>query len=122
MQMKYVRWFMAAAIMLGGMMTPKVTDAAVPPTSIVVPDGVLGGTVTATISPTTYRFAHAACTQDGVVVYEQWVSIVGGTQATFNLGPTAKWTSGDADCVGDVGKLNGGNWNPVVSDDFHADG
>lgn len=100
-----------------------VAEAAQPPTSLEVPDGVFGSSVTATISPTSYRFAHAACEQiiDGgtVTVYEQWVTIVAG-QAVFQLGPTAKWRSGDAVCVADVGKLTGGKWTAVVSDDFHV--
>ena len=89
--------------------------AAVP--AIDAPDGAFGGTITATITDSPYRFAHAQCVQGGRVVYEQWVRVQGGA-ATFQLGPTARWVGGDADCVADVGKLTGGRWTPIASDAF----
>lgn len=90
--------------------------------SITVADGVLGGTVTAVISDTSLQFARAYCTQNDVVVYEEFVSVA---DPTFHLGPTASWMGGDAECVAELGYLrqHGANyWRVVADDGFHVDG
>lgn len=99
--------------------------------SVVVADGVFGGTTNATVvsatDPTqlalatsgTEYWVRGQCSQDGRVVYEQFVKTSGGV-ATLQLGPTALWTGGSADCTADTGYLKRGIWASTASSPFVA--
>lgn len=63
-------------------------------------------------------FANISCYQDGVIVYSQWNST--GT-SQFTLGPTQRWTSGDADCMASVQYLHkNGRWRTMATYGFTA--
>ena len=66
--------------------------------SITVPDGVFGGTTTATVHTGATTWVHATCSQSGSKVYEQYVKTDANNQAVLTLGPTPLWTSGGASC------------------------
>jgi hypothetical protein len=90
--------------------------------SVTVPDGVLGGTVTATVNPGGDGvWAYAACFQGGERVYGQYEKVDATNQVVFRLGPTPSWTSGDADCVAQEGSwTKGGKWRVVAEATFQA--
>ncbi len=67
---------------------------------IVVPDGVFAGTTTALVT-TGSGWAHASCSQGGMVVYQEFQTVTAG-QAVFHLGPTPTWGSGPATCTADA--------------------
>ena len=99
--------------------------------SVVVTDGVFGGTTDATVvsaaDPTQLALASSGteywvrgqCSQNGRVVYEQFLKTAGGV-ATLQLGPTALWTDGSADCTADTGYLKRGIWASTASSPFVA--
>lgn len=90
----------------------------------------IGDQVVATITQSlAYATARVECSQQGNVVYEQVVPIESPSTKTFNgtatfqLGPTATWTSGDARCTASVGFfLPDRSWNVVARDSFRANG
>ena len=90
--------------------------------TIVVPDGVFGGTVTATVNPGGEgTWARAFCYQNGALVYGQYVRVDANNQATFQLGPTPSWQGGDASCVAEeLLKKNNGGWRVLASTTFMA--
>ena len=90
---------------------------------ITVPDGVFGGTTTATLNPGgSGTWAYAACSQNDTLVYAQYV-MASGTTATFTLGPTPSWTSGPADCTAQEGYWgSNGRWRVIASTTFSAAG
>ena len=75
-----------------------VVSASSPGSSITVPDGVFGGTTTATVHTGATTWVHATCSQSGSKVYEQYVKTDTNNQAVLTLGPTPLWTSGGASC------------------------
>jgi hypothetical protein len=101
-----------------------VADAARVSGHITVPDGVFGGTTTATVNPGGEKvWVHARCWQDGTLVYEQYVKVDANNQAVLNLGPTPMWTSGAADCDAREGYWARNNrWRTVASTTFHVAG
>lgn len=92
--------------------------------SITVPDGVFGGSVTATVNPGgTDTWARAFCYQNGQLVYGQYERVNADNQATFTLGPTPSWQSGDASCVAEeLTKKSNGLWRVLASTTFNAQG
>ena len=90
-------------------------------TPISVPDGVFAGTTTATAGAA-YRWVHARCSQDGVLVYEQWVKTGADGRGTFNLGPTPMWQGGAADCWAEDGSWTKSRWRRASSTTFHVSG
>ena len=91
--------------------------------TITVPDGVYGGTVTATVNPGGNVWAYAACYQGRTLVYAQYVKVSSSNTATFTLGPTPLWQGGDADCTAEEGSWGrNGRWRAVASTTFHVDG
>jgi hypothetical protein len=78
--------------------------------TITVPDGVFGGTTTATVS-NPGLWVYNACSKGGAVVGQQWAITDTAGKAVLYLGPTALWTSGGASCVAQVGSWsNKGTW------------
>lgn len=91
--------------------------------TITVPDGVYGGTTTATLNPGGTVWAFAQCYQDGTLVYAQYVKASSTNTATFTLGPTPMWQGGDADCTAQEGYWGkNGRWRVVAATTFHVDG
>lgn len=72
--------------------------------AISVPDGVFGGTTTA--STKAGMWVHVTCFVNGTVGMSTWNTTDGTGHATFGLGPTASWTSGGASCTAEVGSFN----------------
>ena len=91
--------------------------------SISVPNGVYGGTTTATVATTsTGIMAFAQCYQGGARVYAQFVSVDGG-HAMFKLGPTQLWTGGSATCTAEAGTFaHGGRWRAQATTTFSVSG
>ncbi|HEX5590801.1 MAG TPA: hypothetical protein VFX65_10975 [Candidatus Limnocylindrales bacterium] len=92
---------------------------------ITVPDGVFAGTTTATANPGTEgTWAMAECSQDGTVVYRQYVKVDPVThQATFTLGPTPLWSGGAASCRAEEGTwFKGSRWRVQASTTFNVSG
>lgn len=69
-----------------------------PSAAIAVPDGVFGGTTTATANPGGESWVHIRCYTAGSVGLEAWKKVDANDQATFQLGPTPSWASGGATC------------------------
>jgi len=90
--------------------------------SITVPDGVYGGTTTATVKPGgAGTMAFAQCYQGSTLVYAQYVEVDATNHATFKLGPTPMWTGGGASCKAEEGYFGGGGrWRTVASTTFSA--
>ncbi len=91
--------------------------------TISVPDGVYMGTVTATVSPAGL-WVKAACYQDNVMVYGQYIQSDANGQATLNLGPTSWWTGGPATCTAEAGgwSSRSGAWTAQGSTTFNVSG
>lgn len=91
--------------------------------SITVPDGVFGGTTTATANPGDGSWALAACYQNGAQVYGQYVKIDASNQAVFTLGPTPSWSGGAANCIAEEGTFgSNGRWHSIASTTFNVSG
>lgn len=85
-----------------------------------VPDGTFASTTTATGASSAW--VRARCYQGGVLVYEQYVKVEGGS-ATLTLGPTPSWSSGSATCDAQDGWFrNGTRWRVVATDTFAVSG
>jgi hypothetical protein len=89
---------------------------------ISVPDGVYGGTTTATLNPGgTSIWAYARCYQGGTLVYAEAVRGNSSNEATFTLGPTPLWTGGAANCTAEEGTWSrNGKWRAVASTTFNV--
>jgi hypothetical protein len=92
--------------------------------AITVPDGVFGGTTTATVnSDGSATTAYASCDQGGMTVYAQYVNLDATGHATFRLGPTPLWSSGAASCKAQAGTWgNNGRWQSLASTSFNVSG
>jgi hypothetical protein len=91
-------------------------------TSISVPDGTFGGTTTATVGSPGMS-VYDACSQNGIVVSQQWVPTDGAGQAVLQLGPTMMWTGGSATCIAQVGTWSSkGRWVVQGSTTFNVAG
>ena len=106
---------------------PAIVDAAPNHPTIDADDGTFGDVTVAIVTNTDLPFARATCEQGGVIVYEEFASVeygsVLGGIAVFQLGPTALWTGGDADCEASVGYLRQHGktlWRAVAVDTFHV--
>lgn len=92
--------------------------------SIWVPDGVFSGTVTATVNPGgDGTFVRMECFQNGRLVGGQFVPVDANGTAILQLGPSVRWTSGDADCTAEAGYFGpSGRWRAIASTTFFVDG
>jgi hypothetical protein len=93
--------------------------------TVSVPDGVFGGTTTATANPgDDGTWVIVDCSQNDVIVYRQAVKVDPAThQATFTLGPTPLWSSGAASCRAEEGywfKLT--RWRVLATTTFNVSG
>ena len=86
-----------------------------------MPDGVFGGTTTATANPGGDVAVHAQCVQGGVTVYAEVVSVDAQNQAVLTLGPTPRWSGGAADCTAEEGYwTRTGRWRVLAATTFHV--
>jgi len=89
--------------------------------SFYVDDGRFATTTTAHRGSTSATWVHAKCSQNGKVVYEQYVKYGTSWTATLTLGPTPSWSGGSATCIGEDGWWhNGSRWRVIASDSFTA--
>jgi hypothetical protein len=89
---------------------------------ITVPDGVYGGTTTATLNPGgTGIWAYARCYQGETLVYAETVRANSSNEATFTLGPTPLWTGGAANCTAEEGTWSRNHkWRAVAATTFNV--
>jgi hypothetical protein len=88
---------------------------------IAVPDGYFGGTTVATTNPGGDVAVHAQCFQSGVAVWAQVARVDANNQAVLTLGPTPRWTGGDADCTAAEGYwTKTGRWRVLAETTFHV--
>ena len=100
----------------GGTSGPTSTSA-----SLSVPNGVFGQTDTAVTSPGLW--VDATCSQNGAVVYEEWVAADASGNAVLTLGPTPSWTGGAAGCSATANMLmSTGSMKTVASTTFSVAG
>ena len=86
---------------------------------ISVPDGVFGGTTTATLNPGGDIWALGACYQGDSLVWLQYAHADDGRTATFTLGPTPLWQGGAATCIAEEGNwAKNGRWRYVATTTF----
>ena len=99
-----------------------VEDVAAGPRTaarITIPDGVFGGTTTATANPGGDAWVYVACYRNGERVMGAYERVDENDQATFQLGPTPSWTSGAATCVGQEGYwAKGSRWRVLAETTF----
>ena len=74
-----------------------------------VPDGVFGGTTTATANPGGDAWVKARCFQNGTLVYYQSDRVDLNNQVVLTLGPTPLWSAGGASCTAEEGYYTS-NW------------
>lgn len=87
--------------------------------TITVPDGVFGGTTTATANPGGDAWVHIRCFVAGSVGLEAWKKVDDANQATFTLGPTPSWSSGGAMCEAEEGYwARGSRWRVLARTTF----
>lgn len=87
--------------------------------TLTVPDGVFGGTTTATASAGTW--VQARCYQNGVLVYGQGRKLDEAGQAVLTLGPTGSWTGGAANCTAEAGNYTRNNsWRITAITTFNV--
>ena len=114
---------LVAAVAIVALVVPFSTITASWRSSITVPDGVFGGTTTATTHTGPTTWVHAACYQGGLQVYEQYVKTDANNQAVLTLGPTPFWPSGAAACTADEGTwMANGRFKVSASTDFSVSG
>lgn len=92
---------------------------------LTIADGTFGATTTAVANPgDSTSWVMAECSQNGVVVYRQYVKVDPTThQAVLTLGPTPSWTSGAASCRGEEGYwFKGTRWRVYATTTFEAAG
>lgn len=91
--------------------------------SITVPNGVFGGTTTATVHTGPTTWVHAACYQGGAMVYEQYVKADSYNHAVLTLGPTPFWPSGAASCTAAEGTwMSSGKFKVSATTTFSVSG
>ena len=70
-------------------------------------------------------WVRVRCFQGGERVYTETNPVGGNAYVddVFTLGPTRKWTGGDADCTAELGfYARNGRWRTEASMSFHVDG
>ncbi len=89
---------------------------------IYVSDAPFGSQMTATLNPGgPTAWAYAECTQNGYVVYQQYVKGDANNQAVFTLGPTPSWSSGAASCTAQEGYwAKGSRWKVLAEATFNV--
>ena len=89
---------------------------------IYVSDSAFGSQMTATLNPGgPAAWGFAQCSQNGVVVYQQYVKGDANNQVTFTLGPTPLWPSGAASCIAQEGTWsNAGKWKVLAQSTFNV--
>jgi hypothetical protein len=130
----FVKTLVVAALLTTTLLSALVgtSIAAKSSTSLTVPDGVYGGTTTATVtsgvsaasttSGGSALWVRATCSQNGVSVYRQNVQLDSSGRAVLTLGPTPSWSGGAADCLADSAYYSNGRWRVVATDTFHVSG
>ncbi|HET8651114.1 MAG TPA: hypothetical protein VFM13_00925 [Gaiellaceae bacterium] len=73
---------------------------------------------------TTRPWVNANCYQNGRLVYSQWRGFFDEYRSgqVLTLGPTASWTSGDADCRADLVNRDNFRKRVLASTTFHVVG
>ncbi len=106
----------AAAVVIPGLASAGKPGAA----SISVPDGVFGGTTTATANPGGDTWVHVQCftVEDGSMGMEAYSKVDANNQATFTLGPTPSWGSGAAACVAEEGTWGKRGFRAIATTTF----
>ena len=94
-------------------------------TSLVVPDGVYGGTSTATVAdPPAGTWIVATCYQDGYAVIFNRLEVDSAGQAVLTLGPTQGYTAGvggaDCDAEAKYWNLKRQRWVSLATTTFHV--
>ena len=111
---------MAGALVVGTAFAGKPA-AGTTTSGFVVDDGRFASTTLA--HGGTGTWVHAKCSQNGKLVYEQFVKYGTTGTATLTLGPTPSWTGGAASCVGEDGWWqNGTRWRVNATDAFSVSG
>jgi len=88
-----------------------------------VDDGTYATTTTAHRGSSGAQWVHAKCSQNGTVVYEQWIRYGTAWTGTLTLGPTPSWKGGAASCWAEDGWWqNGTRWRVIATDAFAAAG
>ena len=88
---------------------------------ITIPDGVFGGTTTATANPGGDSLVYVACYRSGEAVLRVYGRLNSENQATIRLGPTPSWSSGAAHCVGQEGYwAKSGRWRILAETTFEV--
>jgi len=91
--------------------------------SVTVPDGVFGGTTTATANPGGDFWLKARCFQNGTLVYYQSEHVDLNNQVVFTLGPTPLWIGGAADCTAEAGYYaTNWAWRSLATTTFSVSG
>lgn len=92
--------------------------------TITVPDGVFGGTATATITgASSTAWFYVKCTQNGGTALLDWERIDATGHSYSQLGPTGSWTSGAATCTGEAGHYDRrSRWQTDASTTFNVSG
>ena len=86
---------------------------------ITVPDGVFGGTTTATANPGGNAWVRIICYQAGGVAMEAWGGVDLNNQLAVQLGPTPSWLSGAASCLAQEGTFGrNGHWRVLAETTF----
>jgi hypothetical protein len=90
--------------------------------TITVPNGVFGGTTTASVSQPGL-WVYNACSKGGAVVSQQWTATDSTGKAVLFLGPSMSWTGGSATCVAQAGSWsNKASWVSQGSTTFSVSG
>jgi hypothetical protein len=90
--------------------------------SLEVADGRYGTMTIATARPVADgTWVHATCLQGTTVVLSQWAHVDSSGHASFQLGPTATWTSGAASCSAEQGWFSpNGRWRVQTTATFRV--
>ncbi|MEO7804417.1 MAG: hypothetical protein ABIS18_08720 [Actinomycetota bacterium] len=106
-----------------------LAEAARSSATLTVPNGVYAGSATATIASTGITssvspvYISAQCFQNGLRVFATtWLQANSSGQATFELGPTANWTGGSADCSASAVQEQNGRVRTLDTTNFHVAG
>lgn len=92
--------------------------------SITIAAAGRGHPVVATVTPSDAgMWVHATCSQAGSTVSSVWARVDAHGRASFDLGRSDRWSSGDASCVGEEGYFSAnGRWRVLASTNFAVQG
>ncbi len=95
-----------------GASTIAIRPASLGRTSVVTVDGAPDG-----------GWVHVTCSQGGQAVFSAWAALDRQGRAKLDLGPTAAWTAGGAECTAEVGWFApNGRWRVDAVTPFEAAG